>query len=223
MARVDTMDRMLGEPGIPRRYHAPGRVENAARTRRAVLAAARELFTSNGYAATTVAQIARKAGVAVDTVYAAVGRKPMLIRELLDSAVPSADSDVQGHSMEPSGATAEEQIDRYAGIIAETVPLTAPVHKALREAAAVDPECANLTEEIAQRRAVEVNRFAAQLQSTGEVRPELSEADVADVVWSMNSTDYFLLLSERSWTPARFRIFLADAWRRLLLRPARSR
>ncbi|MGI8532839.1 MAG: TetR/AcrR family transcriptional regulator [Geodermatophilaceae bacterium] len=210
---------MPGEPRIPRRYHAPGRVENAARTRRAVLAAARELFTSNGYAATTVAQIAREAGVAVDTVYAAVGRKPMLIRELLGSAVPSADSDVQGHSMEPSGATAEEQIDRYA----ETVPLTAPVHKALREAAAVDPECASLTEEIAQRRAAEVNRFAAQLQSTGEVRPELSEADVADVVWSMNSTDYFLLLSERSWTPARFRIFLADAWRRLLLRPARSR
>ena len=211
---------MPGEPGSPRRYHAPGRAARAARTRSAVLAAARDLFTSNGYAATTVVQIARRAGVAVDTVYAAVGRKPMLIRELLDSAVPSADSDVHGLSTEPSGATAEEQIDRYAGIIAETVPVTAPVHKALREAAAVDPECARLTEEIAQRRSVEVRGFAAQLQATGQVRPELSEADVADVVWSMNAADYFLLLSERSWTPARFRAFLADAWRRLLLRPA---
>ncbi|HEX5812998.1 MAG TPA: TetR family transcriptional regulator, partial [Pseudonocardia sp.] len=42
-----------------RRYHAPQRAEQAAATRRAVLDAARELFTTRGYPATTVAEVAR--------------------------------------------------------------------------------------------------------------------------------------------------------------------
>src|SRR5881628_145973 len=84
----------------PRHYHSPRRAEQAAATRGAVLDAAREAFVSNGYAATTVADIARRARVAVDTVYATVGRKPALLREVLeaaisgtDDAVPAADRD----------------------------------------------------------------------------------------------------------------------------------
>jgi len=53
-----------------RGYHSPRREEQAAATRAAVLAAARDLFVAQGYAGTTVAQIARSARVAVDTVYA---------------------------------------------------------------------------------------------------------------------------------------------------------
>ena len=51
-------------------YHSPRRAEQAIATRRAVLDAARELFIEHGYAVTTVADIARRARVAVDTVYA---------------------------------------------------------------------------------------------------------------------------------------------------------
>ena len=56
-------------------YHSPRRAEQAIATRRAVLDAARELFIERGYAVTTVADIAHRARVAVDTVYAAVDRK----------------------------------------------------------------------------------------------------------------------------------------------------
>ena len=55
-----------------RRYQAPRRAEQAAATRRAILAAARDLFVSRGYATTTVADIAERAQVSVDTVYATV-------------------------------------------------------------------------------------------------------------------------------------------------------
>ncbi|TLZ31303.1 MAG: helix-turn-helix transcriptional regulator, partial [Gammaproteobacteria bacterium] len=51
-------------------YHSPRRAEQAIATRRAVLDAARDLFIEQGYAVTTVADIARRARVAVDTVYA---------------------------------------------------------------------------------------------------------------------------------------------------------
>ena len=47
---------------------------------------------------------------------------------------------------------------------------------------------------------------------------ELTEAMVADVLWSMNSPEFYLLLvAQRGWSPAEFGRWLADAWIRLLL------
>src|SRR4051812_20936424 len=70
-----------------RRYASAVRAEQAAATRHAVLQAARELFTERGYARTSIAAIAERAGVAVDTVYAAAGRKPALLRELVETSL----------------------------------------------------------------------------------------------------------------------------------------
>ncbi len=60
------------------------RDQQAAETRRLILDAARRLFAANGYAATSVAQIADEAGVAVPTVYASVGNKMRLLTLLND-------------------------------------------------------------------------------------------------------------------------------------------
>jgi hypothetical protein len=60
--------------------------------------------------------------------------------------------------------------------------------------------------------------FAQDLAATGQLRPGLDPDEVADVVWSMNSAEYFtLLVRERGWDPARFADWLADAWCRLFL------
>ncbi len=60
--------------------------------------------------------------------------------------------------------------------------------------------------------------FAADLRATGELREDLDDDTVADIIWSMNGTEYWMLLVEqRHWTPDTFRDRLADAWRRLLL------
>jgi AcrR family transcriptional regulator len=206
-----------------RRYDATRRAATAAATRRAVLAAARELFVRQGYRATTVGQIARRAGVAVDTVYAAVGRKPALLRELVETAISGGDRPVPALQREyvrriRAAATAREKIEIYAASVAEIQQRMAPIFLALRDAAATDPDCAALWSEIAERRARNMREFAADLRATGSVRGELSDDEVADVVWSMNATEYWLLLVvERGWTPERFGRWLADAWRRLLL------
>src|SRR3954452_22373937 len=83
-----------GRPAGKRAYHSPRRVEQAAATRAAVLAAARELFVHNGYTATTIAQIAERARVAPDTIYTTVGRKPALLRELVETAISGTDQAV---------------------------------------------------------------------------------------------------------------------------------
>lgn len=48
-----------------------------------MLAAAESLFVADGYAATTIAAIAEKADVAVQTVYAVFGNKRAILAELL--------------------------------------------------------------------------------------------------------------------------------------------
>ena len=207
-----------------RRYRAPQRVEQAAATRRAVLDAASALFTRDGYAATTVAAIAARAGVNVDTLYAVVGRKPALLREVVETAISGRDRAVPAEERDYVAAvraapTAGEKIDVYAAALARMGPRTAPVFRALRDAAARDPDCAALHAEITGRRAANMRLFAADLRGTGELRPDLSDDTVADIVWSMNATEYYsLLVDERGWSPERYGAHLADAWRRLLLR-----
>jgi AcrR family transcriptional regulator len=88
----------MSDPVKPRRYRSSLREEQARRTRQAILSAARQVFAERGYAATTIAQIAATAGVAVDTVYASVGTKPVLMRLLIETAISGIDQAV------PAGA-----------------------------------------------------------------------------------------------------------------------
>jgi len=206
-----------------RRYNSPRRAEQAAATRGDILKAARELFVGRGYAATTIAEIARSAQVAVDTVYATVGRKPALLREVLetaisgtDQAVPASDRDYVARIR--SADTAGEKLTLYANAIVQIQSRLAPVYLAIRDAAATDPDSAALWAEINGRRAANMRNLAADLRATGELRPDLSDDDVADIIWSMNGAEYWVLMvGDRGWSHQRFGEFLADAWARLLL------
>ena len=209
-----------------RRYSSVVRAEQAAATRQAVLDAARVLFVQKGYAATGMGEIAARAGVALDTVYAAAGRKPELLRELVETAISGGSAAVPGEQREyvqriRSAATATEKIGIYAAAVAAIGARLAPVHRALAEAAVTDPACAALRAEISVRRAANMRLFAADLRATGEVRGDLTDDEVADIVWSTNSAEFHaLLVGQRSWSSERFGTFLADTWARVLLEPA---
>lgn len=64
------------------KYHSELRQQQAAATRQAIIDAGRAAFIEKGYAGTTVAEIAARAGVAVPTVYASVGSKAAILDEL---------------------------------------------------------------------------------------------------------------------------------------------
>jgi hypothetical protein len=91
-----------------------------------------------------------------------------------------------------------------------------PVLGILQQAAQTEPELAALWREIAERRAVNMRRFVADLAATAPLRLDLDEA--ADIVWATNAPElYQLLTSQRGWSPDRYERFLADTWRRLLI------
>ena len=77
-----------------RTYDASARQTQSAATRQRIVDAARALILERGYRATTIAAIATKAGVNTDSVYALVGRKPMVLRELIEQAVSGTDHSV---------------------------------------------------------------------------------------------------------------------------------
>ncbi|MEA5054247.1 MAG: TetR/AcrR family transcriptional regulator [Propionicimonas sp.] len=83
------------------------RVEQQARRDRMVMAAATELFWVQGYAATTIPEIAEKAGVAVGTV-AKVGSKD----ELFLRAWEERSTEISLHLLSQAGATSESVTER---------------------------------------------------------------------------------------------------------------
>ena len=75
-------------------------------------------------------------------------------------------------------------------------------------------------EELNQRRVGHMRLMAQHLDDEGGLRPGLSVDMAADVLWAMNSAEFYgLLVGERGWEPATFEKWLADTWIRLLLPP----
>ena len=205
-----------------RRYRSELRAQGAATTRQAVLAGAQRLFTTSGYAATSVADIAAAADVNVDTVYATVGRKPRLLLAVIDMTLGSSAEPIPTEQRDWVNAiraaeTAAAKIATYAQSLARIMPTAAPLFEALREAAGTDPECARLRDQLAERRAANMALFAQNLRATGQLRHDLSDDQVADIVWTTNAPEYYRLVASRSWTPQAYGTLLQDMWTRLLL------
>ena len=207
-----------------RRYDSTRREAKAALTRENVLEAALALFTSRGYAATTARDIATAAGVSLDTVYASVGRKPEVMVLLMERAISGTDEAVPAEQRDyvrqiHAATTAADKIAVYAQALGQVQPRLAPLVHALSQAAATDPSCAALWRSIAERRRANMATFAAELRATGDVRTDLCDDDVADIIWSTNAPEYYLLLAQQGWPPHRYAWLLTEMWTRLLLGP----
>jgi AcrR family transcriptional regulator len=207
---------------VKRTYRSVRRAQQAAATQAAILAAAREQFTTRGYAGTAVAAIAADAGVNVDTVYASVGRKPMLMLAVIDATLASADHPLAVEQRDYvqavlAAATARDKLTTYAAALGRVMPKVAPLFDALAQAALTDPECAALRDSIGARRAANMRQLAADLRSTGGLRSDLSDVEVADLLWTTNAPEYYALAVARGWSPAQYSNRLADLWTRTLL------
>jgi AcrR family transcriptional regulator len=206
---------------VKRRYDATGRRETAARTRQAILDAALALFTARGYTATLMTEIAQRAGVALETVYASAGRKPALARLLIETAISGSSQAVPAEERDyvqaiRAAPDAQTKIAIYASAVRAIAGRLAPVLGILQQAASAEPELAVLWREIAERRAANMRRFVADLAAVAALR--VDPGDAADIVWATNAPElYQLLVGQRGWTPERYEHFLADTWRRLLL------
>jgi AcrR family transcriptional regulator len=206
-----------------RSYDATSRQSRSAETRQRILDSARSLILAKGYRAATIGAVAAGAGVNVDTVYELVGRKPVLLRELIEQAISGTDHPVTAEEREYVKAiTAEpdpaKKIAIYARAVRRIQERMAPLFLALRDASSTEPEAHEVWKQIGERRAANMRRFVRDIRGAGGLRANLSVDAAADMVWALNSSELFVLLTaERGWSPRRYERWLADTWCRLLL------
>lgn len=206
-----------------RRYNAPRRREAAQATRRAIVAAASTLFVERGYAATTMAAIAEAAGVSHETVYATFGPKAALLQHLIEIALSGTEEPVPALEREiVAQVRAEQNPARIIDLFAHTVRLleqrVAPLFEVLSAGAQTDADLQTFAHELSERRVGHMRAFATDLAAAGGLRDGISVELAGDVIWAMNSPQFYLLyVRDRGWTPEFFEQWLADAWKRLLL------
>jgi len=208
-----------------KRVYATGRRQAAsAATRQRIIDAASELILLRGYRATTIGAVAERAEVNVDTIYQLIGRKPVLLRELIEQAISGHDHAVVAEERAPIVAMRAEpdpaiKLAMYARVIRETHVRLAPLFVALRDAATTEPEAMEVWREISDRRAANMRKLVREIDDVGGLRQDLPIDDAADTVWATNSPElYVMLTGERGWSPEHYERWLAATWQRLLLR-----
>ena len=198
-------------PYDARRRRARAEEERTA-TRRRVIEAARHLFLERGYVATTMADIARAAGVALQSVYTAGQSKADLLHLVTDVAVAGDDQEVMmlerpTFAALAREASAERQVEMLSELIASIMQRLAPIWVAYREAAAVDEKAAaNLV--AAHRRRYET--FAALIRTLPAQRLRRTHDETTDTAWAIGSVDVYLLFqSIRGWDHTRYAEWLS--------------
>src|SRR5918911_3954691 len=114
-----------------------GRGSRARETRRRIITAAADLFIADGYTATTLEQIADRAGVAVQTVYFHFGNKRTVLKEAVDIAAVGDDEPVPLLDRPLYRRLAEERdphryISRWLGGSREILIRIAPIMRVVR-------------------------------------------------------------------------------------------
>jgi AcrR family transcriptional regulator len=192
------------------------RAEQARATRRRIIDQAATLFIEHGYAATTLDQIAKGAGVAVQTLYFHFGNKATVLKEVVDVLAAGDDEPVPVLDRswarrvrdEPDGQRALAIWLRNARVIFGRV---APIMKVVRDAAGSDAEMAvqwqtNLAQRYTAQRAV-----VQQLADKQALRPELTVDQAADIVFCLVSHEVYQLFTvERRWTPTQWERWVKD-------------
>ncbi len=203
-----------------RRYQSSLRAERAEDTRRRIRASASNLFTSDGFGATTIAAIADAAGVSPQTVYSVFGSKGGIVRSMLEELEQSADeaSLAARIAAEPD---ARRQLRLFVAFNRTLFENGAPIVRAVL-AARSDPDVAAVKEQGDQNRREGSRHLVAALQQKGALRRRLKPADAADRLWMLTSAEQYLhAIDGLGWAPERYERWLGELLERELLEPER--
>lgn len=211
-------------PADKRQYDATKRRERAdaerGATRDKVVAAARQLFVEKGYTATTIKDIARVAGVALQSVYAAGGSKAELLVTVSDQAIVGDNREVplaaRANLMTVLAETdPARRVRLFADVICDIQERSAPVQLAYREAAAVD---AVVAENLRQAHLRRWQLFGMVIDGFDDDVLALSKEQARVTAWSVGSSEVWLLqVNVLERTPSQVREWLGDTLTAALL------
>ncbi len=206
---------------VKRPYDASRRQAQARETQRTILRAAHDLFVERGYGRTTITQIAERAGVSPETIYATFKNKATLLHRTWDVTVGGDDDEVVLHERpevreiraEPDLAT---RLMLQARFSTATARRMTPFVRSVRGAAASEPSAAAMVTEMDRQRLNGISVMARDAAATGQLK--VSEEECRDLVWA--TTDGHLwhqLVVERGWSDEKYAEWLGRTWVALLV------
>ncbi|GAA3936404.1 TetR/AcrR family transcriptional regulator [Actinomadura viridis] len=186
------------------------RTERSRRTREKIVEAARELFVAQGYGATSLREVADRAGVAVQTVYFVFGNKRTLFKDVVDATIagdtePVALMDREWFRAACAAPTAAEQLRAHVRGTCEILSRVAPIMPLIQAAAATDPEIAAQWPAGPDPRYTVHHAAAEALSGKPDVRPGISVTTAADLLFGLLSPQlYLIFVQDRGWSPDRW-------------------
>ena len=201
------------------------RADGARQTRQRMLDSARELFISDGYAATTMERIANHAGVAVQTLYYTFRTKGQLLCEVVEvtaageeDAAPVA---LRDWVRDMLSATSGQRVlalavEHGADIFVRAAPLWPAV-----AAAATDPHVEQYWTGVTANRRAGQARMIARLGELGVLRHGLDPERATDLVVVLFGHDVFTsLVTQARWSVPEYKAWLVTTLaQQLLQRP----
>jgi AcrR family transcriptional regulator len=200
-----------------RRYESAARAAAARERRRRMVAAATQLFTGDGYAATTMSAVAAAAGVGERTVYLAFPTKAALLNECIRGAIRGDDEDAPLLARAGWRAALEAPPERMLALLADaSVDLMSRAARLLAIGESVardDPGVAEFRDRGHAATRADALAMARALKRAKVLRRGLSAARAADVIYGLAASEdvYLRVVGELGWTDAAYARMLEQA------------
>ncbi|MEV6561522.1 TetR family transcriptional regulator [Nocardia sp. NPDC051756] len=199
-----------------------------AETEQKILDAAVRLFLTDGYVATTLADVATAAGVGARTVYLRFGTKADLLNRAIDVAIvgDTAEVDVahrEWHVRAVTASTLDERIRAYAEGSRGLMERAAPLIAVAVQAEASEPLIAAAAKAGRDATHANITHVWQQLHADGLLDPGIDlDWTIATVGLLSQAETYILMTRTLGWDSAAYQQWLYDTWFHFALTPTRS-
>jgi AcrR family transcriptional regulator len=200
-----------------RRYEQRTRAVSAQETRQRIIDAVRERLRGAPSETVSVDQVARLAGVSRSTIYVVFGSRAGLFEAVAQDFLQRAGFDRLAAAVEHPDSR-----EHLRGTLAASVEMFAADHdvaRALYARVRVDPDAlAGAGRQLEADRKGGNEYLAQRLHDQGRLRPDVTVAEAADVLWVLASFDAFdLLFTDRGLSSAQVAQRLISTAERALL------
>ena len=206
-----------------RPYHAPQRAAAAARTRKAIMAAAKNVFERLGWSGATMRIVADEAGVSVKTVEALYRTKAELLRRAVDYAiagdvlpVPVTDRTSVAAMLDAHDAPAMLRL--HARHVRSISSRAAQIFWVVEQAASADPDITELWTQMSANRRTGVRLAVEALLRKPGLPSHISQRFAEEVFWVATDPGIYRSLTlGRGLSPADFETWISHYYSNMLL------
>lgn len=205
-----------------RTYESPLRSAQAAETRARILAASAQLFADKGYAGTSLAEIAKEAGVSLETVKLN-GPKRALLIAAFDQSFAGAEGTGPVHER-PVGQQLLEIPDddmllrAFVEFASQANARASVLWLTFQTAAMSDPEILQALDVVQRQRRSDFDAAIAAFGGRGMLRSTRSPSDLAAALsFLVSPSSYLELVAGSGWSFEQYTEWLTDTVRRVIL------